>query len=100
MGQRIWEKQRIVVGFDSLSFSVVAGCRAVRADGGAKAKTGVGSPDARDRAGESHIKKRYCSLDVGRNESHSLINKLREQETVEMFREVFEINRSCYYDYR
>ena len=42
------------------------------------------------------LKKGYRSLDVGRTESSALVDQLREQESVDMVCEVFEITRSCY----
>ncbi|WP_444936539.1 IS3 family transposase [Microbulbifer sp. JMSA004] len=45
-------------------------------------------------------KKGYRSLDVRRDESYALIDRLSEQEPVELVCKAFEIPRSCYYEYR
>jgi hypothetical protein len=49
---------------------------------------------------EEAILKNYCSLVVGRDESHALIDRLRDRENVEMICEVFGVNRFCYFAYR
>ena len=50
--------------------------------------------------GEDHPKKGYRSLDVGRLETYTLIDQLREQAPVDMVCAAFGINRSCYYEHR
>ena len=42
----------------------------------------------------------YRSLDVGRLETYTLIDQLREQAPVDMVCAAFGINRSCYYEHR
>lgn len=41
-----------------------------------------------------------CTLDVRRDESYALIDRLSEQESVELVCIAFEVPRSCYYEYR
>ena len=50
--------------------------------------------------GEIHTKKGHRSLDVGRLETYTLIDQLREQAPVDMVCAAFDINRSCYYEHR
>ncbi|WKD50559.1 IS3 family transposase [Microbulbifer spongiae] len=45
-------------------------------------------------------KKGYRSLDVRRDESYALIDRLSEQESVEVVCKAFDVPRSCYYEYK
>ncbi|MGF1706839.1 IS3 family transposase [Enterovibrio baiacu] len=45
-------------------------------------------------------KKGYCSLDVGRTRTFTLIDQLREQESAELVCGVFGVAMSSYYDHR
>jgi putative transposase len=50
--------------------------------------------------GEIHFKKGYSSLDVGRDQSYVLIDRLSEREPVDRVCQVFDIPKSCYYAYK
>ncbi|NRF28130.1 IS3 family transposase [Vibrio coralliilyticus] len=47
-----------------------------------------------------HIKKSYSSFNVGRTRTFSLIDQLREHESVRVLCELFDIASSCYYEFK
>lgn len=69
-------------------------------DARAAANSGVGRALPAVGDGEDHPKKGYRSLDVGRLETYTLIDQLREQAPIDMVCAAFDISRSCYYEHR
>ncbi|MGR5502022.1 IS3 family transposase [Vibrio sp. DNB22_10_4] len=49
---------------------------------------------------KSILKKLYCSLNVGRTRTFSLIDQLREHEPVKVLCELFDVASSCYYEFK
>ena len=69
-------------------------------DPGAAAYPGAGEAGQSAGAGEDDTKKGYRSLNVRRDESLALIDKLREHESAAFICDTFQVARSTYYDYK